>query len=90
MYDFLKNNLPTCFAKYFKLVNEIHSIGTKSSEIGCLYVPHFSTKNYGLNSITKKSIDSWNYFTKTFNCKLKNYSRSALKNKITSHFLDTY
>ena len=90
VYDFLNNNLPTCFAQYFKLVKVIHSIGTKSSEMGCLYVPHFATKTYGLNSITKKSIDSWNYFTKTFKCNLKNYSRTALKNKITCHFLNTY
>ena len=70
VHDFLNNKLPKCFNKYFHLVCEIHSIGTKSSELGCLHVPYFATTKYGLNSITRKCIDGWNFFTKTLNCKL--------------------
>ena len=90
VYDFLNNNLPTCFDSYFKSVNAVHSKRTKSSKLGCLFVPHFSTKKYGLNSITSKSINSWNFFSKAFKCNLKNFTRSALKNKITLYFLDSY
>ena len=90
VHDYLKNKLPVCFNDYFQIVNEVHSIGTKSNQLGCLFIPHVSTKKYGLNSITRKSISSWNYFSKLFNCNLSQLSRPVLKNKITSHFFDLY
>ena len=64
--------------------------GSKSQQLGCLYVPHFSTKKYGLNSITRKCINGWNSFSKIFNCSLKNMSKFTLKSKITQYFINTY
>ena len=90
VHDFLKNKLPTCFNEYFQTVNSVHSIGTKSNRLGCLFIPHVSTKTYGLNSITRKSISSWNHFSNLFKCNLSLLSRSMLKNKLTSHFLNSY
>ena len=90
VYDFLKNKLPTCFNRYFQTVKSVHDINTKSSRLGCLFIPHVSTHTYGLNSITRKSITSWNYFSKLFKSNLSELSRSMLKNKLTSHFLASY
>ena len=90
VHDYLKNKLPSCFVNYFHTIKNIHSIITKSSDLGCLYIPSFSTSKYGLNSITKRCIDSWNSFTKTFNCNLLQLTRHSLKNKITSYFINSY
>ena len=90
VHDSFNNNLPTCFNAYFQSITDVHSKGTKNSELGCLFVPHCSTTKYGLNSITRRSIISWNLFSKKFNCKLKFFTRSALKKKITQYFLDSY
>ena len=90
VYDFLKNKLPTCFNRYFQTVKSVHDIDTKSSRLGCLFIPHVSTHTYGLNSITRKSITCWNYFSKLFKSNLSELSRSMLKNKLTSHFLASY
>ena len=90
VHDNLNNNLPTCFNNYFRPVDVIHGKGTKGKELGCLFVPHFSTKKYGLNSITRKCINNWNFFSKMFNCKLKDISKSLLKSKITQFFLNNY
>ena len=45
VHDFLKNNLPFCFGNYFQPVNTVHGKGTISNQLGCLFVPHSSTKN---------------------------------------------
>ncbi|MCH2406071.1 MAG: reverse transcriptase family protein, partial [Nitrosopumilus sp.] len=90
VYDSIKNTLPACFQSYFLKVNEIHSINTISSELGCLFTPYLSTTRYGLHSITRKCVDSWNYFTRLFNIELKNLSRKALKDKLHTHYIDNY
>ena len=90
VHDYVNNKLPECFASYFKTVTEVHSQGTRNSQWGCLHIPHFATKQYGLDSITKQSILIWNHFSKLFKCNFKNISRNSLKQKITSHFIDSY
>ena len=90
VHDFLNNKLPTCFADYFNKSCEIHQLATRNSELGCLFVPYFSTSTYGLKSITRKCIDAWNFFTKAFNCNLLHLSRHSLKHKLTSHFIESY
>ena len=79
VYDFLKTTLPTCFDSYFSKMSDMRSIRTKGSELECLFTPYFATTKYGLNSITRKCIDSWNMFSKTFNIDLLTYSRPSLK-----------
>ena len=90
VHDFLNKKLPVCFNSYFQSANKLHSIGTKSSQLGCIFIPHVSTKRYGLNSISRKSISCWNHFSKLFKCNLSILPRFVLKNKLTSHFLNSY
>ena len=47
-------------------------------------------QNCGLNSFTRKCIDSWNFFTKIFDCNLSTLNRSTLKRKILSYFIESY
>ena len=92
VFDFLCKRLPECFDNYFKKLDEIYSeeISTINSELGCLFTPYMSTVKYGLQSITRQCITSWNFFTKEFNTDLSKLSRPVLKNKISSYFLDKY
>ena len=90
VHDYLKKTLPDCFDTYFKKINEVHNIGTVNSELGCLFTPFLSTTRYGLNSITRKCIDSWNKFTKLFELDLVKLSRPVLKKKIQEHFINGY
>ena len=90
VHDFLNNNLPNCFKDYFIKINEIHSIRTTSSKLGCLYTPYLSTTRYGLNSITKKCIDIWNFFTKYFKQDLSTLNRNSFKHKIYKYYIDGY
>ena len=90
VFDHLNKNLPQCFINYFTRTNEIHQIQTTSSRLGCLFLPRFATTKYGINSITRKCIINWNYFTRYFNCDLAYHRRSKLKEKLTSYFLNTY
>ena len=90
VHDFLNKKLPTCFDDYFKKAADIHSIGTKSAKLGCLFVPLVSTIKYGIQSISRQSILSWNTLCKDLNSNLADLSRSVAKNKITTHFLQSY
>ena len=92
VYDFLNKNLPECFDNYFQRLEEIYTedITTINSELGCLYTPFVATTKYGLQSITRQCIKSWNFFTKELNTDLSKLSRSLLKNRITSHFIALY
>ena len=90
VYDYFKGCLPQCFDTYFTRINEIHSIQTISSRLGCLFIPRFSTTRYGINSITRKCIESWNTFSRYFNRDLISYKRNELKHKLESYFLNTY
>ena len=88
--DCLNKKLPFCFNLYFQLVSEIHSIKTKSYELGSIHIPYYATTKYGLNSITRKCIDIWNFFTKVFNCNLFVLTRSMIKCKICTYFTESY
>ena len=90
VFDYLKKNLPQCFNTYFTRINEIHNIQTTSSRLGCLYLPHFATTKYGINSITRKCIVNWNYVTRNFNTDLTSYTRDKLKERLSSYFLNKY
>ena len=61
VHDFLKNNLPDCFADFveqlrFKYIDFI----TRNSEIGNLFVPSVNKTYSGIQSITFRSIQCWN------------------------------
>ena len=43
--DFFNNKLPIYFNSYFQSISDIHSINTKSSELGCIHIHFFATTN---------------------------------------------
>ena len=88
VHDFLNKNLPVCFDDYFQKLEDVYTEDTNTinSELGCLYTPYKSTEKYGLCSITRKCIDSWNFFTKELKINLSTLSRSVLKGKINKYF----
>ena len=92
VFDFLHKKLPECFDNYFTKLNEIYSeeITTINSELGCLFTPFMSTAKYGLQSITRQCINTWNFFTRELNTDLSKLSRPVLKSKISTYFLDKY
>ena len=90
VHDFFNNKLPNCFSTLFQPVDEIHDRITKKSKLGCLYVPFSRTTKYGLNSSTRICIDNWNFCTKLFNCNLSKLTRSILKHKISSYYIESY
>ena len=66
---------------------------------GQLVVPSYNTTRYGLNSIYKKCIDSWNMITSEINKSkkmdskinlFKMYSRNELKTTLTKHLFSVY
>ena len=89
VHDFLTKNLPESFNGYFQKLDEIYTENTPntiSHELGCLFTPYKSTARYGLCSITRKCIDSWNFFTKKLKTDLSKLSRSNLKTKILRYY----
>ena len=90
VYDQLKKTLPVCFDTYFKRVSDVPEISTKNSVLGCIFTPYLSTTKYGLNSITRKCIDSWNGFSRLFKKIVSTLSRQCLKSRIQDFFLDGY
>ena len=90
VYDQLKKTLPVCFDSYFQKISDVHKISTKNSNLGCVFTPYSSTTRYGLNSITRKCIGSWNELSRLFKMDLATLSRPALKMKIGNFFIDGY
>ena len=56
VHDTLSKVSPICFQVYFKQTRVIHSLNTKSANLGCLFVTHSGSVRYGLNSTTNKCI----------------------------------
>ena len=102
VHDFIHNQLPLNFNAYFTQIRDSHGIGTISSGIGCLFTPYFSSTNYGLNSVTRKCIENWNYFCKTLyneinkdraeneRITLSDLSRPVLRKKLFDYFISSY
>ena len=88
VHDFLHKNLPECFDDYFQKLEDVYTDDTNTinSELGCLYTPYKSTEKYGICSITRKCIDSWNFFTKELKTDLSKLSRPVLKSKINKYY----
>ena len=58
VYDYLNGNLPSSFDFTFNRVEESHSIITRRTETGMLFIPRFNSNTYGLKSIYKNCINS--------------------------------
>ena len=74
---------------YSKL-SDVYETNTINSTLGCLFIPYFSTTKYGLKSITRKCIDSWNEVSKTLKIDLSSLSRPILKQKVQEYFISNY
>ena len=90
VHDGFHNKLPNCFHEYFTLVSDVHAYNTVGNDLGALYAPDINTKKYGLHSLSKKCVDSWNSYTRKLRINLKNLSRAQLKRKITQYMIDQY
>ena len=104
VYDYLKGNLPNSFDNTFNRVDDTHSTETRSAKTGKLAIPRYNGTTYGLKSIYKSCINSWNMLTTEINKSMKEkpnnkdteidlfkmFSRNKLKSTITEHFLSSY
>ena len=84
VHDFLHEILPSCFSDYFQKLDEVYTGDTRTvnSELGCLFTPFKFTQRYGICSIIRKCVDSWNFLTKTLKTDLSKLSRPVVKDKI--------
>ena len=95
VHDFLNGKLPKSFDNIFIKLSDVGSVDniikTIKANLGCLLLPHVNSTTYGLNSIYRKSIISWNTYAKLFyNDDIIEMSKPELKNKIKKHMLSTY
>ena len=61
VHDCFHNKLPSCFNDYFTLVWDVHDHNTFANAMGMLYAPEVNTTMYGLHSLSKKCVVSWNF-----------------------------
>ena len=91
IHDYLNNSLPKCFDDYYFKLNSIYiNLQTRNSNLGCLFSFSKNTTQYGLNSITQKSINTWNSISKDLNTDLSGITRHKLKTILTQRFIDQY
>ena len=91
VHDYLNNSLPACFEDYYFKLNYLYfNVQTRNSNLVCLFSHSKNTTRYGLNSITQKSINSWNSITKHMKTDLSSISRYKLKNLLTQYFINQY
>ena len=63
VYDYIKGNLPKSF-NIFVRIEDTHHNETRGAFTGQLILPNYNLTTYGLKSIYKRCIDSWNLMTK--------------------------
>ena len=104
VHDYLNNRLPSSFNNTFCKTSQIHSNETRNATAGSLHKFCINSTKYGLNSIYRKSIESWNYFIKVNNkvnkekkekkekkdSNIGELSRRKIKNLVTDHFMKIY
>ena len=94
VHDSLNGKLPKSFDHTFLKLRDVRSNGntvsTINSKLGCLFLPNVNTSTYGLNSLFRNSIISWNSYIKLFNKDVVSMSKKELKNKIKKYLLSTY
>ena len=105
VYYYFHNNLPASFINTFIRTNDLYEYSTRQATTGQLFIPSYKTTSFGLKCIYKRCIDSWNKFSMEINLihqrdnpnhlEIKNidllrYSRTVLKEKLTTHILAAY
>ena len=81
LHSFLRGKLPNSFENFFLRCNDVHTNQTRFSNAESLYMPHFKSVTYGMNSITNICINSWNNITEILE-KPSTLSISELKKKM--------
>ena len=64
VHDYFNNKLPKPFISSFNKVSDLHSLSTRRAANGCLVIPSCNSTKYGIKSINRLCIDSWNNITK--------------------------
>ena len=104
VFDYFKGNLPNSFDNnIFTRVDSSHSTETRSADLGMLSIPRYQGTSYGLKSIYKSCINSWNLLTKEIAKSIKKsktkdtkidllnmFSRNRLKTTISKYLLSLY
>ena len=105
VHDYLRGQLPQSYVKTFTRIDNTHSTDTRQACTGMLINPPCNSVNFGIKSIYKKCIYSWNKITadinhiqkskvvnklKTIDIDLAQLSRNKLKETIKTHLLSTY
>ena len=92
VHDSLNGKLPKSFENTFFKLSDVRSNGntvsTINSKLGCLFLPNVNTSTYGLNSLFRNSIISWNSYIKLFDD--VSMAKKELKHKIKKYMLSTY
>ena len=101
VHDYFNAKLPLSFNAFFTKATDLHSIGTRSSNLGFLNIKRYNSTKYGLKQINKICASDWNSLTRKMNnerkcinddapLNLHDLPRSTLKRKITEFFLNSY
>ena len=105
VHDYFNGNLPKSFDNTFVKIQDIHSFATRSAINGSLVLPSLNSTRYGLKSINRLCINSWNSITKAqktlddnklitnkdhIAIDLHNTPRTTLKKLISKLFLESY
>ena len=101
VHDYYNNKLPQSFIDFFTKATDLHTVGTRSSNLGFLIIKRFNSTKYGAKQISKICASDWNSLTRRINddrncmkdkapINLHDLPRSTLKRKITNYFLNSY
>ena len=87
VYEHVNNLSPLYFRNYFTAISSTHSIGTRQSKRGGLFVERKNTTQYGIRSIHFSGARLWNSLPLTIR---ESPSLPNFRNKLKSHFLLNY
>ena len=76
VYDYIKGNLPKSFNNIFLRIEDTHHNETRGAFTGQLILPIYNSTTYGLKSIYKRCIDSWNLMTKKKRIEVKELAKN--------------
>ena len=98
VHDYLNGKLPSSFDNIFKKVDNIHNVNTRSASKGLISLSNCRSSSFGLKSIYRNCIISWNTLAKEMHktqngqipIDLQNISRKKLKYILKTFAIDLY
>ena len=87
IYECVNNLSSSYFRNYFTAISPTHSIGTRQSKRGDLFVERKNTTQYGIRSIHFSGARLWNSLPLTIR---ESPSLPNFRDKLKSHFLSNY